>query len=354
MTDTALLQYFITESLERLEDMKTKLLQLESEPENSEILNDIFMSVHTLKRASACMRMEQIAELTEKFVDLLDMLRKDTIALTSDIFDTLMYARDRMVLLIGDLELTQSEKTSIDDILTAIEGYIENSDSSAVDMKAAEDGYTDEKTPAEQDDNIFNDEYYEGYDKELFDVFLEQVKESIFNLRQVAGEMLYSGNQAESLLEKYIDCIQSLYATANYMGYEKLADYYEKWTEELHSVLKAGHPGEGLDWQDYIETKIITRINKIIILFPQLQVGSAETDTAQEDIIANIPGTDEITAGVDEHNLDPEADAIAAGADAIDESVQGEEANEIGSNAIESVLDAEINRFVADEKNKHG
>ena len=353
MTDTSLLKYFITESMEHLEDMKTKLLQLESNPGNSEILNDILISVHTIKGASACMRMERIAKLTRKLVNLLDMLCKNTIALTGDIIDTLMYARDRMVLLIGDLELTQSEETTIDDILTAIEGHIENSDSSAVDMMAAEDGYTDEKEPAEQDDDLFDDEYDEDYDRELFDIFLEQVKESIFNLRQVAGEMIYSGDLAGPLLEKYIDCIQGLYASANYMGYEKLANYYEKWTEELHSVLEAGHPGEGLDWQDYIETKIITRINKIIILFPQLQVDSAETDAAQEDI-ANVPGTDEITEGADEHDLDPEADAIAAGADAIVQSVQGEETNEIGSNAIESVLDAEINRFVADEKNKHG
>jgi len=351
MTDTALLQCFITESLERLEDMKTKLLQLESDPGNKEILNDIFISVHTIKGASACMRMERIAKLTQKLVNLLDMLRQDTIALTSDINDTLMYARDRMVLLIVDLELTQSEETTIDDILTAIEGFIENSDSSAVEMIATEDGYPDIKVPAEQDDDLFDDEYDEGYDKELFDIFLEQVKENIFNLRQVAGEMLYSNNQAGPFLEKYIDCIQGLYASANYMGYEKLAKYYEKWTDELHSILEAGHPGEGLEWKDYIETKILTRINKIIILFPQLQVGYAETDAVPEDI-ASIPGIDEISKGADEHDLDPEADAIAAGADAIDESVQGEEANEIVLNAIESVLDAEINKFATDKKSK--
>jgi len=464
MTDTLLLQDFITESVEHLEDMETKLLQLESDPGNREILNDIFKSVHTIKGASEYMGMERIAELAHKLEDLLDMLRKDATALIGDILNMLMYARDRIVLLIGDLELTQSEETRIDDVLAAIEGLMDNSDKSDLnkasselpeeisetsynfeipadfisearnyleemeanlsllqndpenkeafnklvkaihtikcgadymeidrigalsrqletfllkirqeeltldiktiqliaavpkrmailigelertlteeteiddlsdairdlnknfenvdsaddDMMIAEDGYTSEDAPAEQDDNIFDDEYDEEYDEELFNIFLEQLQDSIFVLRQVAGEMLYSGNQAGPLLEKYIDCIQGLYSSANYMGYEKLADYYEKWMEELHSASEAGHPGEGLDWQDFVEIKIIARINKIIKLFPQLQAGSAETDAAQEDI-ASVPGTDEITEGEDERDFHLEAAVIAAAANA--------------------------------------
>ena len=52
MTDLSMLQDFIAESEEHLEEMETNLLALEEDPENREILDNIFRSAHTIKGSS--------------------------------------------------------------------------------------------------------------------------------------------------------------------------------------------------------------------------------------------------------------------------------------------------------------
>ena len=77
MTDLSLLQDFVTETVEHLEEMEGNLLQLETDSANREILNDIFRSVHTIKGAAEYLGLERIAELSHKLENLLDQIRED-------------------------------------------------------------------------------------------------------------------------------------------------------------------------------------------------------------------------------------------------------------------------------------
>ncbi len=52
MTDNSLLEEFADETREHLEDLERSLLHLESDPENRELLDSIFRSMHTIKGAS--------------------------------------------------------------------------------------------------------------------------------------------------------------------------------------------------------------------------------------------------------------------------------------------------------------
>ena len=49
MTDNSLLQDFITETGEHLGDTERNLLRLEQQPDDAELLNEIFRSIHTIK-----------------------------------------------------------------------------------------------------------------------------------------------------------------------------------------------------------------------------------------------------------------------------------------------------------------
>ena len=76
MTDNSLLQDFITETGEHLEDTERNLLRLEQQPEDAGVLNEIFRSIHTIKGSSEYLGLERIAELTHKLENLLDLLRR--------------------------------------------------------------------------------------------------------------------------------------------------------------------------------------------------------------------------------------------------------------------------------------
>ena len=51
MVDHSLLQDFITESTEHLEELESSLLALEKDPDSIDILNDIFRAIHSIKGA---------------------------------------------------------------------------------------------------------------------------------------------------------------------------------------------------------------------------------------------------------------------------------------------------------------
>jgi len=60
MTDTTLLQDFITETEEHIEEMEAGLLRLEADPTNRDLLNEIFRSAHTIKGSAEYLGMNKI------------------------------------------------------------------------------------------------------------------------------------------------------------------------------------------------------------------------------------------------------------------------------------------------------
>ena len=76
MVDHSLLQDFITEATEHLEEMESSLLALEKDPDSRETLDEIFRAIHSIKGASQFVGLERISELSHKMENLLDLLRQ--------------------------------------------------------------------------------------------------------------------------------------------------------------------------------------------------------------------------------------------------------------------------------------
>ena len=128
--DHALLQDFITEAGEHLEELESGLLQLESDPENVEILNDIFRSVHSIKGAAQFVGIENISSLTHRLETLLDLARNKQVSLHQNVVDTLMASKDRLAKLTEDLAEGRSEQASVEDLIAAINLLIESPETS--------------------------------------------------------------------------------------------------------------------------------------------------------------------------------------------------------------------------------
>ncbi len=88
------LEVFIEESREHLQSCNTYLLELENNPNNLSIVNEIFRSAHTLKGMSATMGYEDLASLTHQMENVLDALRNQKITVTPEILDVVFLAVD--------------------------------------------------------------------------------------------------------------------------------------------------------------------------------------------------------------------------------------------------------------------
>jgi two-component system chemotaxis sensor kinase CheA len=90
----SLLNEFIAEARELLDDTNANLLALEKEPDNAEIINTSFRAMHTLKGDSGLVGLPEITHLLHAAEDVLDGVRQKTIVFERDIIDVLLQVVD--------------------------------------------------------------------------------------------------------------------------------------------------------------------------------------------------------------------------------------------------------------------
>jgi len=111
---------FMDESREHLQTLNRCILELEATPEKLQILDEIFRSAHTLKGMSATMGFHDIAEITHEMENILDMLRKGKLAVTSSIVDTLFKCLDFLEQLVEAIAQGGSAKLDIAELVAQL------------------------------------------------------------------------------------------------------------------------------------------------------------------------------------------------------------------------------------------
>lgn len=101
-----LLGQFISESRDLLEKAAESLLALEKAPDDGELVNTIFRSVHTLKGASGLFEIAPLTRLVHAGEDLLGAVRAETLMLDPGTVDLLLDGLDQVSRWLDDLEAT--------------------------------------------------------------------------------------------------------------------------------------------------------------------------------------------------------------------------------------------------------
>ncbi|CDG21744.1 Chemotaxis protein CheA [Xenorhabdus poinarii G6] len=96
MDITAFYQTFFDEADELLDDMEQHLLLLNADEPDSEQLNAIFRSAHSIKGGAATFGFTKLQQTTHVLENLLDSARRDEIRLTIDIINLFLEAKDIM------------------------------------------------------------------------------------------------------------------------------------------------------------------------------------------------------------------------------------------------------------------
>ena len=102
--DVAFILDFITEAGEHIESAEAGLLELESKPDDKEVINQIFRGFHTIKGLAAFLNLPQIGRLAHSAENLLDLARKDELTLAGENIDIIFESIDMMKKLVADLE----------------------------------------------------------------------------------------------------------------------------------------------------------------------------------------------------------------------------------------------------------
>jgi len=132
-----IVESFIEESKEILENLNSDLVELESSPEDEELLNKIFRSFHTLKGTSGFLSLNKTTLVTHRCEDILNKLRKGQAKLTSELMDVILEAYDIITLLLNSIETNKSEDVEIEEIVAKLENTIKQLESGG--MQSAEE-----------------------------------------------------------------------------------------------------------------------------------------------------------------------------------------------------------------------
>lgn len=97
----AAMQTFIAECAEMLSQMEDLLLQLETNPNDSDVLNAIFRCAHTIKGTAGVFGLDGIVEFTHRVESLLDRMRAGELVADSNLIALLLACRDHMQVLVG-------------------------------------------------------------------------------------------------------------------------------------------------------------------------------------------------------------------------------------------------------------
>ncbi|MBM6618424.1 chemotaxis protein CheA [Bacillus suaedaesalsae] len=209
------LEVFIEESKEHLQAVNSNLLELEKNPTNIAIVNEIFRSAHTLKGMSATMGYEDLASLTHQMENVLDGIRNNKLMVTPEILDVVFQSVDDLEAMVHSIAEGGSGKRDVRSVvekLVAIEkGQPIATSASSLNAPAAQEEVTTASAPTQSYDQfeltVLKQSTEQGFNSYEVTVSLREdclLKAArvfmVFEILEQIGEVIKS-NPAVELLE---------------------------------------------------------------------------------------------------------------------------------------------------------
>ncbi len=120
---------FISEAGEQTEAIETLLLELEEQPDNRELLDNLFRCAHTVKGSAGIFGLNKVVEFTHHVETMLDKCRDGELALTPEISTLLLQCNDQIKFLVDtasdDSADTPDQKDLRADLVIQLQAYTE-------------------------------------------------------------------------------------------------------------------------------------------------------------------------------------------------------------------------------------
>lgn len=171
---------FVVETNETLEQLDIDLMQLESTPDDAELLNKVFRSFHTVKGTSGFLGLVKMQALTHRLEDILNKLRKQEAVLSSKIMDGILSGYDALGALLQVVETDKNEDYDTELVIDNLQSILDNmengnfEDDNSNDLEVHEDVLEEETEAAD-----LEDEYKEFDEEELQKAFIANNKKIV-------------------------------------------------------------------------------------------------------------------------------------------------------------------------------
>jgi len=170
---------FIEEAREHIETLTQSLLILEKDPKNTDALNNIFRSAHTLKGSSGMMGFKDLQGLAHAMEDVFDGLRKGG-QVSSDLIDVLLECIDALTAQIENIQNGIDEKLETTQFVERLHEFSKKTQDTTLNRKESFPAETDTISLGEKEKKTINKALKSG--KKCFLVAVKFSDDCVFKL----------------------------------------------------------------------------------------------------------------------------------------------------------------------------
>lgn len=123
------LEIFIDETSEHIQSLSDNIMALESEPDNKDVVNEIFRAAHSLKGMAGTMGFKRMQHVTHDMENVFQEVRNDTIKVDSDMIDLLFQCLDAIEGYLAIIKETSDEGTNDNEaIIQKLNGFLKSAE----------------------------------------------------------------------------------------------------------------------------------------------------------------------------------------------------------------------------------
>lgn len=173
------LEIFIDETAEHIQSLSDNIMALENEPEDHDVINEIFRAAHSLKGMAGTMGFKRMQHLTHDMENVFQEVRNDKIKVNGDIIDVLFQCLDAIEGYLNQIKETSDEGTNENDaIISALNGIL-NGDTAPA--------------PAEKDEKVEEEAApeAEGHHKKYLEIKLKEAEKESLKAAEESGRSIF-------------------------------------------------------------------------------------------------------------------------------------------------------------------
>ena len=175
------LEIFLDETKEHLQNLNTRILELEADPEASDTINEIFRAAHSLKGMAGTMGYKRMQTLTHDMENVFSEVRNGNIKVQPEMIDVLFRCLDALEEYTDNIQNTADEGTNDNEELIRQLNDILNGSSAA---KPAEEKKAETAAPAAQETGV----------EKWNDIPLDDAQVNVIKEAQKLGKKVYGLN----------------------------------------------------------------------------------------------------------------------------------------------------------------
>ena len=133
MSNEDYIQEFVDEATTHLESIEEALLKLEKSPENANLINSIFRSVHSIKGTAGFFGLKNLVNCAHSIENLFGIIRRSEIKVDSLIIDVTLESLELLKKMV--FNISESENVIIDKIIKKVKDIIEKNEKKGFEGK---------------------------------------------------------------------------------------------------------------------------------------------------------------------------------------------------------------------------